>query len=256
MSGFDFTSSVGFANPVDNPVLLTSGQKLLDPVLETAPMDVRAYNSIVFIWNIWDDLGLGVWNDSFWVELRGYENEADALADSNRIYCDDLCVYGDNMPGWAGGYPVSFYTPVFAPWYTLYSLDRSYSDTYMIDYRFLGSYRSVPNLLIRHPDGGSSGGTTLVGSMTLVLAAGATENWSCYLGYGRARLRLYCGTAPSRVRIRDSFNWVIVELTAPTNTFTYTEFIATKNQMYCEVTNTGAIQATVDFDVVLDQQSF
>lgn len=253
MVGFDFTQSVGFTNPVDNPISLVEGTYFLDSWLVTNPIDVRAYNSLVFNWSIEDILGLGVWDDLISFSMRGFENENDALADSNPLCDETYFVYTESMSGF-GGWPTSFFTPVFAPWYVISAVDASMRDTYSFYYRMIGSFRSMPNLIMRQPSGAATGGTMLM-SEYFDLAAGVTSRWAMVMGYGRARIRVFTTLSNARVRMVEPLSGILIEVTAVPGTLSYAEFIVPKNQLYCEVTNTGGALSRIDVVVTVEEQA-
>lgn len=200
---FTWTESVGFAEPVDNPVLLASETShLLDAFFfyESAILDARAYQSYAL--NM--ELSGGTWPVNGVLALRVIFF-ADA-AGTVELFNEKYEFYSNS--------PIPLTDQMHGPWMQISVEDsNSIGNSVNLTYRLFGSYRVMSHAYLRTSDD-----NVLYDGLAVALAAGTNNGGApALLGFGPAMLSMITTQVPATVDIRiqgTSVNAIRYELTA------------------------------------------
>lgn len=232
---FGWTESVGFAAPIDNPVLMASENGLLLEdfwFYETDVLDVRAYNSYAmradFANGTWPDDGL---IDAFVVFYADAAGAVEIFRERYRFYINSSLPLSDQMHG---------------PWMQVFFEDsNSIGESAELTFRLFGSYRVMSHAYLRTSDDNQLFDVVRVG-----LAAGANDGGeAARLGFGPAMISMMSSQVPATVDIRleDTItNAIVYELVATVaNSRVEKMVILPRTAAWVVITNNGPAAATI-----------
>jgi len=252
-AGFAFTEAVGFAAPIDDPVLLDAqtaftfgnGPSYLSPM-----MDVRAFNS--FAIKAEATGGTMLVTDLWAMEINFYADNSGAAAAN--VFADQFLMYPS---GFANGGFLRWTDQMHGSWMQIAVSDPlSVGRTLNLAYRVYGSYRPMSNAYLRASNNGQ------LYSTARVLGAGANDGGApCQLGHGLAQATMLSGAgggATMDIRIGGS---TVTEnryqlVAGAANVRVTQQFILTKQQPFVLITNNGGAVSTIRSSIYLQVQPY
>lgn len=241
-AGFAFTESVGFTEPVDNPVTLVSVDDLLLQNFfgyNSGVLDVRAYQSFAMRMSF----AGGTWlnSDLLGVTLRWYHNPAGL--NSQVIYEDEFVLFNNSA--------VPLTDQMHGPYMRVLVDDfLSVNRSTLMDFTLLGSYRPMSGAYLRSAEDG-----VLLSTVAVALGAGlSTAGTPASLGFGPAMVSMISDQATASVSIRiggTGINSQTYTLDAPVaNTRVEKFIILPKQACWVVITNNAAAAATIRVKIV------
>lgn len=249
--GLTFTESVGFTDPIDNPVLLDSGAQQITNAYFSPILDVRAYNSLGL--NIQAETGGGstFLATDLW-EMR-VEYYADPLG-ATLVFWDTYRMYGTNL---LGSQPIRFTDQLHGAYMQLRATDPfATGRTFRLTHQLYGSYRPMSNAFFRaSPDG------VLYDNGAALAGGAATAGERAIMGHGWAMATLESGaggiaTMDIRLNGTAATDNKYRLVTTGANQRVTQQIILPKRQAFVVLTNNGAGASTVRGAIYMLHQPF
>lgn len=249
-TGLVFGEAVGFAEPVDEPVLLLDDYVSIGngDVYSSAFLDMRAFNS----YHCAIELGNGTFNATDMANIRIFHfDKPDQGPSEPNVWADHWYLYADGI-----GSERMFQDAVRGGW-MYFAVDPVPATvrTAELFIRVWGSYRSVPQLGIRNSTGLPGAGTNvLYDTSTVFGGAGGTNVANAKIGVGKARARLE-GTASGATMLIEYGSAVSPlrdTLTLAAAGLTEKEIFLPTRQARVTITN-GAAANTVRAQIIQDR---
>lgn len=249
--GLTFTESVGFTDPVDNPVSLDTTTDLVTNSYFSPVLDVRAYNS--FGLNIETETGGGATflSTDLW-ELR-VEFYADQAA-TTLLFWDTYRMYPTNL---LGSQPIRFTDQMHGAYVQVRITDPfATGRTFRLTHSHYGSYRPMSNAYFRaSPDG------VLYDDGAALAAGTSTAGARAIMGHGWAMATLESGaggiaTMDIRLNGTAATDSKYRLVTTGANQRITQQIILPKRQAFVVLTNNGAALSTVRGAIYMLHQPF
>jgi hypothetical protein len=249
--GLTFTESVGFTDPVDNPVLLDSTTGGVTTSYFSPILDVRAYNSFGLNIETQNGGGSTFLATDLW-ELR-VEFYADS-AGSTLLFWDTYRMYPTNL---LGSQPIRFTDQMHGAYMQLRITDPFFTGrNFRLTHSLYGSYRPMSNAYFRAaPDG------VLYDNGAALAAGAATAGERAIMGHGWAMATLESGaggvaTMDIRLNGTAATDNKYRLVTTGANQRVTQQIILPKRQAFVVLTNNGAAPSTVRGAIYMLHQPF